>query len=458
MAVRGARATSIARRMSTFAIAVILGVAASAQLAFASTTPSVDPTSTSKPSTRAPQGPAPTSKYYIVGKAVNGQREYPYAIAVKTLGDGRRYREIFELNRDRPQPGGARMIDPLTVEPGWILVLPPDARGSGVTTGALPSPTPTAGGPTADAMARQGHGSPMLSPVVWLSMAVLLLIAGVALRRTRHQSAPASFQHTASPVRDEDEASKIALRPGKITKPGRPAARTPLASAPPGTEPAGEPQRPARPQGRQTTALLPLPARRPEENRALSLPVTRLTTDLVVNGEYASLHLTGARPDGDGPTHAWLAPGEHPPSAGTGIIFGHNARGRLWINLTRVPDALTITGDTQASLRSARALIEQLWGTGLPLTVIGEALSSGLPPGCRRIDSLAMLPEAVLADAQDSTPHVVACIGLPGESLTPVHDLLRAKRRVVALIVGHTPAARWSLRIGRPSPASEVST
>ncbi len=40
------------------------------------------------------------------------------------LGDGARWREIFELNRDRPQPGGGHLATPGVVLAGWTLELP----------------------------------------------------------------------------------------------------------------------------------------------------------------------------------------------------------------------------------------------------------------------------------------------------------------------------------------------
>ncbi|MBQ1027870.1 hypothetical protein [Micromonospora sp. C95] len=94
------------------------------------------------PATAAPEE---TGRYYVVGPPVDGQREYLYSIALVTLGNGNRFREIIELNRGREQPDGATFTDGVELGPGWILVLPPDADGPGVRTGALPAigpPTP----------------------------------------------------------------------------------------------------------------------------------------------------------------------------------------------------------------------------------------------------------------------------------------------------------------------------
>ncbi|MFF3671602.1 LysM peptidoglycan-binding domain-containing protein [Microtetraspora malaysiensis] len=47
-----------------------------------------------------------------------------WEIAEKRLGDGRRHKEIFKLNKGRVQPDGARLVDPDVLESGWRLTLP----------------------------------------------------------------------------------------------------------------------------------------------------------------------------------------------------------------------------------------------------------------------------------------------------------------------------------------------
>jgi len=54
------------------------------------------------------------------------------------LGDGTRWREIFELNRDRVQPAGGRLTTPGVVLVGWTLQLPPTAGST------PPAPAPNA--------------------------------------------------------------------------------------------------------------------------------------------------------------------------------------------------------------------------------------------------------------------------------------------------------------------------
>lgn len=50
-------------------------------------------------------------------------------MAERHLGDGRRYKEIFELNKDRVQPDGSRLSEASLIRPGWIMEMPGDARG-----------------------------------------------------------------------------------------------------------------------------------------------------------------------------------------------------------------------------------------------------------------------------------------------------------------------------------------
>ena len=56
------------------------------------------------------------------------RRDSLWTIAERTLGDGRRWRQIRDLNVDRRQPDGGflRADDPM-IQPGWVLELPDDA-------------------------------------------------------------------------------------------------------------------------------------------------------------------------------------------------------------------------------------------------------------------------------------------------------------------------------------------
>ncbi len=96
--------------------------------------------------TRTPQA----EKIYVVKPPVGRYHESLWEIAQKYLGDGRRYRDIFELNKDRVQPDGSRLTIASLIRPGWILQMPGDAHGPGIevvaerAAGTTPAPQPTA--------------------------------------------------------------------------------------------------------------------------------------------------------------------------------------------------------------------------------------------------------------------------------------------------------------------------
>jgi len=67
----------------------------------------------------------------VVVKAPEGRYHHNlWDIAEEHLGDGRRWKEIFELNKGRPQPDGGELVIGRLIQPGWILALPDDAVGA----------------------------------------------------------------------------------------------------------------------------------------------------------------------------------------------------------------------------------------------------------------------------------------------------------------------------------------
>ncbi|WP_198153739.1 S8 family serine peptidase [Catenuloplanes japonicus] len=94
-------------------------------------------------------------KYVPVRTDAGGRVEYLWEVALRVLGDERRYLEIFALNRDRVQPDGARLTDPAALHPGWTMVLPWDAVGEDVRYGPPPAQPPAPPSPA---------GRPVLPP------------------------------------------------------------------------------------------------------------------------------------------------------------------------------------------------------------------------------------------------------------------------------------------------------
>jgi hypothetical protein len=82
---------------------------------------------------QAPGAHSPrTEKVYVVQPPVGRFHESLWEIAQKHLGDGRRYREIFELNSGRVQADGTKLTIASLIRPGWILRMPHDAHGPGI--------------------------------------------------------------------------------------------------------------------------------------------------------------------------------------------------------------------------------------------------------------------------------------------------------------------------------------
>ncbi|GAA2543063.1 hypothetical protein GCM10010435_08660 [Winogradskya consettensis] len=189
-------------------------------------------------------------KWYVVQSSYKGQPEFLFEIAERFLGDGNRNLEIFELNKGRLQFDGKRVQTAEAIEPGWILVLPDDAKGDGVNIGPLP-PLPedpdASGAPSAAASespdtdptaAAPGaadstsNGSPLL--VILLIVGVVLILAGLVIgflliRRRRNaadKSAPA-----ATPGLPYASPAPKAPKPPKTTKPRRKGKSAPGMSA-----------------------------------------------------------------------------------------------------------------------------------------------------------------------------------------------------------------------------------
>lgn len=83
---------------------------------------------------------------YVVQPPDGRYHDNLWDIAERTLGDGRRYGEIFELNKSRPQPDGQELTLARLIQPGWLLVVPEGATGAERVTAvepvAEPAPAP----------------------------------------------------------------------------------------------------------------------------------------------------------------------------------------------------------------------------------------------------------------------------------------------------------------------------
>jgi LysM repeat protein len=82
-------------------------------------------TSTSNTGSSTDSGSATTTYTVVAGDTL-------FDIAKRTLGDGNSYNQLFQLNKDRSETGGATFTNPDLIDVGWTLLLPAD--GSAATS------------------------------------------------------------------------------------------------------------------------------------------------------------------------------------------------------------------------------------------------------------------------------------------------------------------------------------
>lgn len=78
-----------------------------------------------------------TSPVVIVGSG-----DSPWLLAERHLGEGLRWREIWDLNRGKPQQDGSSWVVEDLIRPGWRLQLPTDAVNVPSSSATEPSTTP----------------------------------------------------------------------------------------------------------------------------------------------------------------------------------------------------------------------------------------------------------------------------------------------------------------------------
>lgn len=147
--------------------------------------------------------------YYDVKPPENRNYDTLWDIAERYLGDGLRYQEIYELNKDVPQPDGRVLKNADLIHPGWVMQMPSDAKGPGlkvVDYGDQDQMAPSNGSQTDEATAQQpaphesasktapagsGASSTGSGPSTWtptFGAAGGLLAAGLILRMRRQRA------------------------------------------------------------------------------------------------------------------------------------------------------------------------------------------------------------------------------------------------------------------------------
>lgn len=124
-------------------------------------------------------------KVYTVEPPKDGYHDNLWDIAEQHLGDGRRYHEIYNLNKDRVQADGRKLELARLIQPGWDLVMPEDAVGLNRVAAPVeaplqaPAPAP-AEAPAADVTAGVGDSAVTVADdrTDWM-VGIGLLAAGI---------------------------------------------------------------------------------------------------------------------------------------------------------------------------------------------------------------------------------------------------------------------------------------
>lgn len=137
---------------------------------------------------------------YTVKAPNGGYHDNLWDIAERHLGDGFRYKEIYELNKDKVQLDGRKLELARLIQPGWQLVMPSDAVGIErlpvqEAPATAPASAPSGGGAEAGAAGAAGSADAAASfteaapesSAWWMGAGLLAsgLLGALALARRR---------------------------------------------------------------------------------------------------------------------------------------------------------------------------------------------------------------------------------------------------------------------------------
>ena len=440
------------------------------------------------------------TKFYEVKPPSGRHHDTLWDIADRTMGDPYRYKELYQLNKDRVQPDGRKLQEADLIQPGWQLVMPSDATGPDITSvrtqapAAAPTPSPEAsqatldelGGRAADVTARAAGeaGSGAVGQAADLTVPVGEGASG--------DTAPATSGADAEQVPLGDLALgggmvlaglalALSTRRGAYGDPGAPEQALRLAAD------GGRAELLDR-------GLRVLAAGR--RDQGLELPDAAA---VYVGDEQLVVHLAGGA-DHPAPPAPWQQTEEggvwvvragdlagHPvtgPAPWPALVNVARSHGfDLLVDLEYAPGLVSIGGDAQVAREVALSTVVDLvthpWSDGARATLVGfagrgtEALAD-LAPG--RIHQVRSIEEAlqlgrrdveahrarlrglgvdgVLAGrsagaGQDLRPHVIVLSGSPGpQEAQQLTELLAAGRTGLAVLcVGQTLSARWRFAV-----------
>jgi hypothetical protein len=438
-------------------------------------------------------------KYYVVAPPEGRRYDSLWEIADRTMGNPLRYKDIFELNKDRLQPDGRTLQDANLIQPGWTLRLPSDAHGPGVQiTPAGPAPLPSAAVPAVPAPG-PGHRGPLESAAGVVTAADRAGTDAKLIRPAAH-SADVSTESVSPAVATVHATSDLAIRSiadsdaerdligGGLLLSGvlvaLSARRGPFAAAEPAELALGLSARD------DLAELLDRVLRQLAVARAAQardLPVPLLAW---VSRSQVVLHLV----DGDlaEPPAPWSAaadglswsvdptivPATDGPAPYPGLVAVGSARGfEVFVDLERAPGLIGIGGDLVAARELVASMAVQAatsrWSDGVHVTMVGfgdgEDLTQLDPTSLTQVGRLDEVLDSleqehrtllavqadlgvhgVLAGRQagrgaDWRPRLILLSGLPtSDEAARLHRLTSTDRSsVISVCVGDAPSARW---------------
>ena len=209
--------------------------------------PRLDPAAaiTVDPAAASPAPAAPAAAPATAGSTWTvGRHDSLWRIAERALGDGRRYREIYDLNHGRPQTDGDTLTDPSIIKEGWTLELPADAHLPSAASDVTVEP-----GDTLSAIAQHTLGDADRWPEIAAANAGVAQPDGRALHNPNlirpgwhltlptPRDRPRTVARTATPGRRRPCRHPPTVPPPAVISPDTPPPRAPSTSAAPTTAP-----------------------------------------------------------------------------------------------------------------------------------------------------------------------------------------------------------------------------
>ena len=407
---------------------------------------------------------------YVVAPPDGRRYDSLWDIAERTLGDPFRYKEVFELNRDRIQDDGRKLVDANLIHPGWVLRMPADASGPGVSTPALAPPQ------------RQAPAAPAAPAAPEAPTAVVT--AGSAVTSATTQAAPAPETGTSverlllgGGLLAAGVAAALSSRRGPYGRPSEPAVEEQLRlAATPGR--ADLLDRALRGLSAASTAT-----RRPLPEIAVAyLDDAGVTLSLVgTAGEPPAPWTTVGEGRGwtvkaaDVPAEAPDVAAPYPALVGLATTDGVD----VLVDLEAAPGLLALEGDLDVAREVAASLVVELatnlWSDGVLVTAVGFAddLTPADPDAVSTADTLDQVLSSLEAEhkagqqalralgvdgvlsgrlargADRRRPRVVVLSGPPTpQEADRLQALVSGGRTPLAVVaVGSTPAARWRFAV-----------